>query len=129
MNMPIEPLNILVADVEELRQKSNHDFASNFFDGQSDAENNFEPVTYQWFDSDYRKGYLLGMAKRIGIEWASKPKKLFLYITRISRATRKKNKNKFLAQTNLKYQLIFGNFDFKYFALESSSFSANADLY
>ena len=39
-----------------------------FSDGKLDGENNFEPVAYQWSNLDYRKGYLIGMAKRMGIE-------------------------------------------------------------
>ena len=42
-------------------------FTNDFSDGKLDGENNFEPVAYQWSNLDYRKGYLIGMAKRIGI--------------------------------------------------------------
>lgn len=70
MNTLLGSFDISVAQVRESRQEGNYDFTSNFFDGQSDAENNFEPITYQWLNSDYRKGYVLGMAKRIGIECA-----------------------------------------------------------
>ncbi len=44
-------------------------FTNDFSDGKLDGENNFEPIAYQWSNSDYRKGYLIGIAKRIGIEY------------------------------------------------------------
>ncbi|MGL6338225.1 MAG: hypothetical protein ACRC80_03695 [Waterburya sp.] len=68
MNSLINILNISIADAKELGQEFDYDFTSNFADGESDGENNFEPVAYQWFNSDYRKGYLMGVAKRIGME-------------------------------------------------------------
>jgi hypothetical protein len=68
MDSLIDMLNISIADVKELGQEVDYDFTSNFSDGESDGENNFEPIAYQWFNSDYRKGYLSGIAKRIGIE-------------------------------------------------------------
>ena len=68
MNTLLGSFDISVTQVTESKQEESYEFTSNFFDGQSDAENNFEPVTYQWLNSDYRQGYLLGMAKRIGIE-------------------------------------------------------------
>jgi hypothetical protein len=61
-------LNISIADARELGSEVDYDLTSNFSDGELDGENNFEPVTYQWFNSDYRKGYLSGIAKRIGID-------------------------------------------------------------
>jgi hypothetical protein len=68
MNSLINILNISIADAKELGQDFDYDFTSNFADGESDGENNFEPIAYQWFNSDYRKGYLMGVAKRIGME-------------------------------------------------------------
>ena len=84
MNSLMDLSNISVAKAVELEQirrffcssrkaKSEHEskreikyeFASNFSDGKSDGENNFEPIAHQWFNSDYRQGYLIGMAKRI----------------------------------------------------------------
>jgi hypothetical protein len=70
MNRLRNPLNMSIAEAKELGQKVEYQFTSNFSDGKSDGENNFEPVAYQWFNSDYRQGYLLGIAKRIGIEYA-----------------------------------------------------------
>lgn len=68
MNSLINILNTSIADARELGQEFDYDFTSNFADGESDGENNFEPVAYQWFNSDYREGYLMGVAKRIGME-------------------------------------------------------------
>jgi hypothetical protein len=68
MDSLINMLNISIADAKEFGAEVDYDFTSNFSDGESDGENNFEPVAYQWFNSDYRKGYLSGIAKRIGIE-------------------------------------------------------------
>lgn len=81
MNSLTNPLNVLVVDIEELEQiqhslspkcdseisaqKVDGNFTNDFSDGKLDGENNFEPIAYQWLNSDYRKGYLLGMAKRI----------------------------------------------------------------
>jgi hypothetical protein len=45
-----------------------YQFTSNFSDGICDGENNFKPITYQWFNSDYRRGYLVGVARRMGIK-------------------------------------------------------------
>ena len=45
-----------------------YQFTSNFSDGICDGENNFEPIAYQWFNSDYRRGYLVGVARRMGIK-------------------------------------------------------------
>lgn len=70
MNFLLNLLNISVADVKEFEPEVDYEFTSNFSDGKSDGENNFEPIAYQWFNSDYRAGYLLGVAKRIGIEYA-----------------------------------------------------------
>ena len=64
MNSSTNLLNISVAKVKQLESIECH-FTSNFADGKSDGENNFEPILYQWYNSDYRLGYLLGMAKRI----------------------------------------------------------------
>jgi hypothetical protein len=69
MDSLINMLNISIADAKELGSEVDYDFTSNFSDGELDGENNFEPVAYQWFNSDYRKGYLSGIAKRIGIEY------------------------------------------------------------
>lgn len=71
MDSLIDMLNISIADAKEFGQQVDYDFTSNFADGESDGENNFEPIAYQWFNSDYRKGYLSGIAKRIGIECTS----------------------------------------------------------
>jgi hypothetical protein len=68
MDSLINMLNISIADAKELGSEVDYEFTNNFSDGESDGENNFEPVAYQWFNSDYRKGYLSGIAKRIGIE-------------------------------------------------------------
>ena len=54
--------------LKEIEVNLDYDFTSNFSDGKSDGENNFEPIAYQWFNSDYRQGYLAGVTKRIGIE-------------------------------------------------------------
>lgn len=93
MNLSVDLLNISIAQakelVQEIDQKSqvgdllnnnsylkeievnlDYDFTSNFSDGRSDGENNFEPIAYQWFNSDYRQGYLAGVARRIGVECA-----------------------------------------------------------
>lgn len=64
-------LNISVAEAREISSEKDYDLTSNFSDGQLDGENNFEPVLYQWFNSDYRRGYLIGVAKRIRVEDAS----------------------------------------------------------
>ncbi|MEO0014220.1 MAG: hypothetical protein RLZZ535_2609 [Cyanobacteriota bacterium] len=68
MDSLIDMLNISIADAKEIGQEFDYDFTSNFSDGESDGENNFEPIAYQWFNSDYRKGYLSGIAKRIGMK-------------------------------------------------------------
>ena len=70
MNLSIDLFDISIADAIELGQGANSDFSSNFSDGRSDGKNNFEPIAYQWFNSDYRRGYLTGVAIRIGIEYA-----------------------------------------------------------
>ena len=64
MNASKNLLDISVAEARKL-EKINCNFTSNFADGELDGENNFEPIAYQWFNSDYRQGYLRGMAKRI----------------------------------------------------------------
>ena len=56
--------------LKEIKVNLDYDFTSNFSDGKSDGENNFEPIVYQWFNSDYRQGYLAGIARRIGVECA-----------------------------------------------------------
>lgn len=56
--------------LQEIKVHLDYDFTSNFADGKSDGENNFEPIAYQWFNSDYRQGYWAGVAKRIGMECA-----------------------------------------------------------
>ena len=56
--------------LKEIKVNLDYDFTSNFSDGRLDGENNFEPITYQWFNSDYRQGYLTGVARRIGVECA-----------------------------------------------------------
>lgn len=63
-------LNISLAEITRFLQETECSFTSNFSDGFSDGENNFEPIVYQWFNSDYRQGYLLAIAKRIGVEYA-----------------------------------------------------------
>ncbi|MGF1591161.1 MAG: hypothetical protein ACFCU7_18310 [Pleurocapsa sp.] len=70
MNSLTNLLSISMADARELGKQVDYDFSSNFSDGKSDGENNFEPIAYQWLNSDYRKGYLIGLARRIGIERA-----------------------------------------------------------
>lgn len=50
-------------------QEVDYNFTNDFTDGKLDGENNFEPIAYQWSNSDYRRGYLIGMAKRMGIEY------------------------------------------------------------
>ena len=62
--------NISLAEIQKIVQDTECHFTSNFSDGFSDGENNFEPILDQWFNSDYRQGYLVGLAKRIGIEYA-----------------------------------------------------------
>ena len=64
MNSLTNLVDISVAEVKKL-ESIDCCFTSNFADGKSDGENNFEPILYQWYNSDYRRGYLLGMAKRI----------------------------------------------------------------
>ena len=64
MNSSTNFLDISVAEVKQF-ESINCYFTSNFADGKSDGENNFEPIVYQWYNSDYRRGYLLGMTKRI----------------------------------------------------------------
>jgi hypothetical protein len=67
MNTSLNLLDISVAEAKELGQKVDYKFTkftSNFSDGKSDGENNFKPIACQWFNSDYRQGYLLGIAKR-----------------------------------------------------------------
>ncbi len=63
-------LNISIADVVKIEQQVDYKFTSNFSDGELDGKDNFEPIAYQWFNSDYRQGYLVGVAKRIGTEYA-----------------------------------------------------------
>ena len=70
MNSLLDLSDISIAEVGELTPESSYDFTSNFSDGQSDGENNFEPIVYQWFNADYRRGYIVGVAKRIGMEHA-----------------------------------------------------------
>ncbi len=70
MNSLTNLLDISMADAREFGEKVDYDFTSNFSDGKSDGENNFEPIAYQWFNADYRKGYLIGLARRIGLECA-----------------------------------------------------------
>ena len=63
--------NCIVADDPGMSsEKIDCNFTNNFSDGKLDGENNFKPIAYQWSDLDYRKGYLIGMLKRIGIEYA-----------------------------------------------------------
>ena len=50
-------------------EKIDCDFTNDFSDGKLDGENNFKPIAYQWSNIDYRQGYLIGMMKRIGIEY------------------------------------------------------------
>jgi hypothetical protein len=83
MNSLTNPLDVLVVGVKEQiqhslsllkdtgisAQKIDCNFTNDFSDGKLDGENNFEPIAYQWLNSNYRKGYLIGMAKRIGIEY------------------------------------------------------------
>ena len=64
MNASQNLLDISVAKARNF-EEINCNFTSNFADGVLDGENNFEPIAYQWFNSDYRQGYLRGMAKRI----------------------------------------------------------------
>jgi hypothetical protein len=52
----------------EIDTIDDYQFTSNFSDGICDGENNFKPITYQWFNSDYRRGYLVGVARRMGIK-------------------------------------------------------------
>ncbi len=61
-------LDISIAQAVEISNEINHNYTSNFADGLLDGENNFQPVVYQWFNSDYRRGYLIGLAKRISID-------------------------------------------------------------
>ena len=61
-------LNISIAEAREISRETDCVFTSNFADGQLDGENNFKPVLYQWFNSDYRRGYLIGIAKRISVK-------------------------------------------------------------
>lgn len=63
-------LNASLAEIQDFAPEIEGDISSNFSDGFSDGENNFEPVLYQWSDPDYRRGYIAGMAQRIGIEYA-----------------------------------------------------------
>lgn len=93
MNLSAELHNFSIAQAKELFQEIDHttqvgdllnysaylqrikvnldyEFTSNFADGKSDGENNFELIAYQWFNSDYRQGYLAGVARRISIECA-----------------------------------------------------------
>ena len=44
-------------------------FTNNFSDGKLDGENNFKPIAYQWSNLDYRKGYSIGMLKRMGLKY------------------------------------------------------------
>ncbi|MEM8832289.1 MAG: hypothetical protein AAGE96_23560 [Cyanobacteria bacterium P01_G01_bin.19] len=85
MTLSISLLDFPTIDLEKLKQleralKLNTDlgifaeqidcnFTSDFTDGKLDGENNFEPIAYQWENLEYRQGYLIGMAKRIGIEY------------------------------------------------------------
>lgn len=71
MNSLTNFFDISVADAIELRQTANYNFTSNFSDGELDGFNNCKPIVYQWFNSDYRQGYLVGVAKRKGIETLS----------------------------------------------------------
>jgi hypothetical protein len=71
MSSLINLLDISVTDAVELEQKINYNLTTNFSDGELDGINNFEPIAYQWFNSDYHKGYLVGIAKRIGTEYAN----------------------------------------------------------
>ena len=64
MNSSTNLVGISVAKVKKFEPIDCY-FTSNFADGKSDGENNFEPILYQWYNSDYRRGYLLGMSKRI----------------------------------------------------------------
>lgn len=91
MNASVNLFDISIADARKLGQEKNrksqiatsfdegflsreidtiHDyqFTSNFSDGICDGENNFKPITYQWFNSDYRRGYLVGVARRMRVE-------------------------------------------------------------
>lgn len=70
MNLFTESFDLSVAEVKEIGREFEHNFTSNFADGESDGRNNFEPIAYQWFNSDYRRGYLAGVARRVGIEHA-----------------------------------------------------------
>jgi hypothetical protein len=63
-------LDISIAEAVELEQQVDYKFTCNFSDGELDGVSNFEPIAYQWFNSDYRKGYLVGVAKRISTEYA-----------------------------------------------------------
>ncbi len=63
-------LDISIAEIVEFEQQVDYKFTCNFSDGELDGVNNFEPIAYQWFNSDYRQGYLVGVAKRISTEYA-----------------------------------------------------------
>ena len=43
--------NISLAEIQKISQHDDYYFTSNFSDGFSDGENNFEPIVYQWFNS------------------------------------------------------------------------------
>lgn len=64
----LDLFKISVADAIELESEGDRNSSTNFADGKSDGENNFEPIAYQWSNLDYRRGYWIGVINRIGIE-------------------------------------------------------------
>ncbi len=85
MTLSISPLDFPTIDFEKLNQLEKSltlntdlgifaeqidcNFTSDFTDGKLDGENNFEPIAYQWESLEYRQGYLIGMATRLGIKY------------------------------------------------------------
>lgn len=70
MNSLIQLPHISDTNTKKVELEVNYDLTTDFTDGKLDGENNFEPIAYQWSNSEYRQGYLIGVAIRLGIEYA-----------------------------------------------------------
>ena len=55
---------------DKFSQQYQDDSRTTFADGKWDAKLNFEPESYQWLASAYRKGYLAGVAERLDEKFA-----------------------------------------------------------
>ena len=57
--------------VQEFCQNYQDEPHTSFSDGKYDGELNIEPEPYQWFDPNYRKGYLAGVTNRYNEQFSA----------------------------------------------------------